>query len=46
MVLGHEFSGIVQNIKKNKYKIKKGDRVTWKQSKVFVINAYCVKGFL
>ena len=28
MVLGHEFSGIVQNIKKNKYKIKKGDRVT------------------
>lgn len=27
-VLGHEFSGVVKNIKKNKFKIKNGDRVT------------------
>ena len=27
-VLGHEFSGIIQKINKNKYNIKSGDRVT------------------
>ena len=27
-VLGHEFSGVIQRINKNKYNIKNGDRVT------------------
>ncbi len=45
-VLGHEFSGIVKNIKKNKYKIKNGDRVTCETVKS-VCNkcASCKSGF-